>query len=51
MDWDIVYTYKDSTVYFALKFYSSNFSMRENLCKASERLSKGKKKVTVSFLW
>ena len=43
MEWDIVYTYKDSTVYFALKFYSSNFSMRENLCKASERLSKGKK--------
>lgn len=50
MEWDIVYTYKDSTVYFDLKFYSSNFSMRENLCKASERLSKGKKKVTVSIV-
>ncbi len=40
---DIVYTYKALTVYFALKFYSSDFSMRENLCKASLRLSKGKK--------
>ncbi|MCM1127957.1 MAG: hypothetical protein NC429_16000 [Lachnospiraceae bacterium] len=40
---DIVYTYNNSTVYFALKFYSSDFSMRENLCKASLRLSKGGK--------
>ncbi len=40
---DIVYTYKALTVYFALKFYNSDFSMRENLCKASLRLSKGKK--------
>ena len=43
MEIDFTYAYKDSIVYFALKFYSSDFSMKQNLYKASARLSKGRK--------
>ena len=43
MEIDFTYTYKDSVVYFALKYYSSDFSMKQNLYKASARLSKGRK--------
>lgn len=43
MEIDFTYAYKDSVVYFALKFYSSDFSMKQNLYKASARLSKGRK--------
>lgn len=43
MEIDFAYAYKDSIVYFALKFYSSDFSMKQNLYKASARLSKGRK--------
>ncbi|NBH34381.1 hypothetical protein D3Z58_12610 [Clostridiaceae bacterium] len=36
---DFVYVYRDSTVYFALKFYSSDFTIKQNLYKTCKRLS------------
>ena len=34
------YRYKDTVVYFELKFYSSDFSMKQNIYKACEKLAK-----------
>lgn len=37
---DFAYAYRDLTVYFALKYYSSDFSVKQNLYKTCKRLSK-----------
>lgn len=37
---DFAYVYKDLTLYFALKIYNSDFSIKQNLYKACARLSK-----------
>lgn len=42
---DFTYAYKDSTVYFALKYYSSDFSVKQNLYKICKRLSERRENV------
>lgn len=42
---DFAYVYKDSMVYFVLKFYSSDFSVKQNLYKTCKRLSERRENV------
>ncbi len=40
MEWDFVYTYDNASYYFILKFYSSDFSVKQNIDRVCMRVSK-----------